>query len=153
MATMSELGKPRSSRQPIARTYRASEPLPPPRYRRGRRSSSSMTPPVVAGVQKLSIRILPMTVADYDWDLGGQMRYASWEEVPDRLLALETPPTNDVDRIWREPRTRLICGSCGRHYFARTSDNPPCKDCRLGHPPRQLPMVDITGDQTICGAR
>jgi len=45
-------------------------------------------------------------------------RYTAWGEVPDRLLAVERPPLRDVDRIWREPQTRIKCGgSCDRHYF------------------------------------
>lgn len=81
------------------------------------------------------------------------MRYLSWETVPDRLLARETPRVSDVDRIWREPRARLICGSCGRHYFARTSENPPCEDCRLRRPARPIPEIDTAGDQTTSAAR
>jgi hypothetical protein len=81
------------------------------------------------------------------------MRYTSREEVPDRFLALEHPPLSDVERIWREPRTRIRCGSCDRYYLARTSENPRCEDCRFGKTARSLPTVDTSGDQTISAAR
>ncbi len=81
------------------------------------------------------------------------MAYTSWEEVPDRLLATEAPPLNDVDRIWREDRARIRCRSCSRHYIARVSDTPDCADCRSGKPPRPMPDEDRSGDQTVSRAR
>lgn len=81
------------------------------------------------------------------------MQYASWDEVPDRLLATENPPRSDVDRIWREERTRIRCRNCNRHYIARTSDTPDCDDCRNGKPPQRLPTADASGDQKISRAR
>lgn len=81
------------------------------------------------------------------------MNYVSWDDVPDRLLSWDNPPRSDVDRIWREPRTRIRCRNCNRHYIARVSDTPDCDDCRSGKSPRPLPVIDASGDQKVSQAR